>query len=737
MDAKDSKTQLESIERVETILLDEDEELDDDVISFCFNALPKYIQNEDKAVRQRSLGVLEFIGSRKLDVPKDVSSLCNSIILCLTDSRKNIRTQAFRTMYSLLNLLPCTPFISAIANYNSSFSQETRNDLILFYKDSADKLTDNDWENSIPLIAQVLEEKTENSKIITQVLVQNDSFKGAVQKVYPSLPQNQQKILKQYCDVSDEEQNAQRLSKAQDDNSEQISINVNSSAFARKGRNEQMTPEDGFNLVRSASFFPAFFNILSDDIRNCFDDDISKLLLSNSYLDRLTAINILKKAFKDQKIFQNTIDIILRWSGAQFLKRQLSVAQAALNLLNENLVKGVKVSKVELYFIVPIILWSVATKSAAYGDVLDGLKQCSKPTDYALVLLKCLEFGHSTIISNVFEELRRIEDLSPIEQQLKELARNRLSIISEPAKTLLLSLAPKSIEPEGQLDTTEPVTTLQLLIQKIRTIPELIKNPQDIFNFLYIQFQEEKPSEDRHVRYLLYCTHAFLSEPILISAVDQQLLSAFFSAVLNFSQSMDQKYIEAINAIGFILVTVVPVYSLYQCLIEYCEDHSDELTRFCFAYQVFLTANSLFCLDRVGDDLPLVRSLGKEALSRRSNAPSRDPLLYCLKSLLTEVVTLEQQRRMNLEFFKTNEQVDAAITGKIGSSNGLAVGNDLPISDKLLFVKIVDKLGTPSTKQEGIEELIAFDTDNNLNRSAINAVIKLAPNLKSELSNYA
>ena len=735
MDSKDSKSQLESIEKIETILLDEDEELDDDVISFCFNVLPNYLQNEDKAVRQRSLGVLEFIGSRKLTIPEDVTSLCNSIILCFTDSRKNIRTQAYRTMNSLNNLIPCSPFISAIENYNQSFSQETRNDLILFFKENIENLTEKDWEKSIPLIAQVLEDKSENSKIVTQLFVENDLFKKALQKILFNLPQSQQKLLKQYSELNDDEQTSQRTSKNQEDNSEGVKINVNSSAFARKGRNEQMTPEDGFNLVRSASFFPSFINILSDDIRNCFDDDISKLLLSNSYLDRLTAINILKNAFKDQKIFQNTIDIILRWSGAQFLKRQVSVAQAALNLLNENLVKGIKVSKVELYFIVPIILWSVATKSAAYGDVLDGLKQCSKPTDYAVVLLKCLEFGHSTIISNVFEELRRVEDLSAIEPQLKELARNRLSIISEPAKTLLLSLAPKTIESDGQLDTTDPITTLQLLIQKIRTIPELIKNPQDIFNFLYIQFQEEKPSDDRHVRYLLYCTHAFLSEPILISAVDQQNLPAFFSAVLNFSKTMDQKYIEALNAIGFILVTVVPVYSLYQSLIEYCEEHSDELTRFCFAYQVFLTANSLFCLDRVGDDLPLVRSLAKEALSNRSNAPNRDPLLYCLKSLLTEVVTLEQQRRMNLEFFKTNEQVDAAITGKM-AANELTTINDLPLTDKLIFVKIVDKLGSPATLREGIEELIAFDSENNLNNSAINAVCKLAPNLKNELSNY-
>ena len=730
--ATTSKAQLESIEKVETILIDEDSEPGDDVFSSCFRALPKYIQNEDKAVRQRSLGVLEFIGQREISAPSDPSDLCNSVSLCLCDSRKNIRAQAFRTIISLSNTISCTDFFKAFAEYNQSFLPEIRNEIILYIKDRMQSMTVDDWKLVMPLVAQAFEEKYENNKLISQIFVQNESFKNALDKTILSLTPSQQKLLKPYAESQEE---ANKSIAANPDDGEPVEINVNSSAFARKGRNEQMSQDDGFNIIKSASAFAPFYNTLSDDIRNCFDDDIAKLLLSHSYIDRLSAVNILKGAFKNQKLFQYTIDIVLRWSGAQFIKRQVSVAQAALNLLNENLVKGVRVSKVELYFIVPIILWCVATKSAAYGDVLEGLKMCSKPADYATVLIKCLELGHSEIISNVFEELGRIEDLSPVEKQLKELARNRLNIIAEPAKTLLLTLAPKTITTDGQIDTNEPVTALQILIQRIRVIPDFIKNPQDIFGFLYNQFQD-KPTDERHIRYLLYCAHAFLSEPILISAVEPQLLVSFFGAVLEFSKDLDSKFSEAINAIGFILVTVVPVYPFYQCLIKYCEEHSEEITRFCFAYQVFLSANSLFCLDRVGDDLPLVRSLGKEALARRAESSSRDPLLYCIKTLLSEVVTLEQQRRMNLEFFKTAEHVDTAITGKMAQGNPLFTANELTLNDKLIFVKIIDKIGTPATKAEGIEELIAFDAENNCNHSAINAVCKLAPSLRSELSNY-
>lgn len=734
--ARSSKEQLEYIEEIENQLIDdEDEATNNEFFDYCFKLLPNYLQNEDKAVRQRSLKILEFIGDKEIKI-KPQNSLSDAIFLCLADQRQNIRIQAIKTLYSLTASISTGFFVQQFDKFNANLSSEVRNDLIAFIKDKIDALSVDDWKKCIVLIATALDEKVENCKFISQVFSKNADFVNALQQTYSSLPQAQQKLLIQYLDANttmDDEIRQSQISEIVDES--ESTININSSAFSRKSRNGQMTEEDGLVLIHSAAAFSQFIAKLSNDIRDVFDDDLSKLLLSNSYVDRLSALETLSKALKPAKKFQYTVDILLKWCGAQFLMRQVNCAQAALVLLLDNLVEGIKVSKIELTFIVPIVLWCIATKSDAYSDLLDALKFCSKPADYGYALIKSISLEHSAIITIIFEELGKFDDLSPIEIQLKELSHNRLKIISEPAKSLLLSITPKGISQDGTIDTTDPIASLKAQIERIRTVPEFIRNQKEIFSFLFNLF-ESQPEDERLVRYLLYCTYAFLSEPILIGSIENQNLVAFFNSLLNFSMEIDPQFNEPMNAIGFILVTVVPVFSLYQALITFIDLQPLKITRQSFAYQVFMTANSLFCLDRVGSDQSMLRDYVKEAIARCGDAPKEDLRLTLYRSLLRETVNLEQQRRMTSEFFKQNQSVEMKIVGNIAAEEVPEEPPELTVNEKLIFVKIVDKIGTLATKQEGIQKLIEFDNENKCNHGAINAVCKLAPMLRTELSQY-
>ena len=91
---------------------------------------------------------------------------------------------------------------------------------------------------------------------------------------------------------------------------------------------------------------------------------------------------------------------------------------------------------------------------------------------------------------------------------------------------------------------------------------------------------------------------------------------------------------------------------------------------------------------------------------------------------------------MTSEFFKQNQSVDQRIVGKVAMEEEYEEPPEMTVNDKLIFVKIVDKIGTMATKQEGIQELIQFDQENKCNNGAINAVCKLAPMLRTELSQY-
>jgi len=734
--ANDWKQQLLFIEKIENLLLDEEDVLDDSFISSWLTVLFKYLESGNKNVIQRTLRVLEAIGQFRFSPPKEYSIFCHSLALCLCDARPNIRQQTIRTMVSLSKSFMYSNLLAPFDTLYSKFPPESKSEIIQFLTQNKESIVD--WKPVLSLIISCIEDKSLCLKNSLGDMLNNDPFLDYLEKNHESISEVQKKALHPFFEkintqTKSAEENQPSPIKEKEPEPEIEPIFLNTSAFSRKGRNNNMNEDDGLKLLSDTNAYNKFNEQLSLDVRDVFDDDLANLLLSSQYQERIEAVSILRKVFKsNQTNFQNSIDIIIRWCGMQFIRRQISVAQSSLLLLIDHLGSGVQVSRIELIFILPIVLWSITTKSDAYTDLLVSLRKCSSNQDYSQSIIKCLVIKHPAVISTVFEELECIDDISSIETQLKELSRDKIKCISDPSKSLLLRIAPKTSMNNLDTKNMDPIIIFQNYIQRIRSVPDFITDPQNILSFLIEQFGL-KPSEDKFIRYLLYCTHSFLSEPILTAQIDQREFIPLLKSILSFSLSLSQQYLEAINSIGFIIVTVLSPLPLFDSLINFFENNWQRINRQSFSYHLFSTANSLLCLDRVGSDLMAIRTLAKQSISHIAEATKDDLRIYLFKSLLGETVALEQQRLMQKEIYL---KMDDSDTKTVHRKQAEIPKPDLPISERLLFVSIVDKLGTPSLRNDGIHALIEFDEENGCNGSAINAVCKLVPSLKHDLDHY-
>lgn len=719
------KQQLQYIEYVEEYL-DNKNELDEDFIIQLFGVLSKYLESDNKNVLQRALKVLEEVGNKSFALNSDVDSICNVVSRCLVDKRSNIRQQSIRTIKALSSKIPIFNFLKFVDGLLPEFTSECKTELIQLIQSQEEKLGSEDWNCLLMFIIHILEDKSSNKTFI-QELIKNELLLTTIEKNQARLNQAQKKLVQPYIDrkVGFEKSLDDRL---EDGSRSSEPVFLNSSAFSRKKRNQKMKEDDGIKLLTDGTAFAAFFEIFSQDVRDVFEDELVKIILSKSISDRLHTLESFKEIFKTSSpsVFQNSIDIIIRWCGMQFLMRQVSTAQGSLQLLIENCVDKIRFTEKELYFIIPIVLWSIATKSDAYSDLLSRIHHCSDEGTYSKVLLYSIQLGHTAVVTTVFEALEEVKNLSSIEEELRKLTTHRNANISYPAKNLLFHLSPSS----DNFEDEDPITVLHMEIQRIKTVPELISEPQKLFIYIYEQFYA-MPSDERLIRYLLYCTHAFFSEPILASTIDPKDLVEFFRLLLAFSSGIPDHFSDYFNSISLIFVIIIQTLPFYETLIEYFDKNPDNITRQSFAYQAFSIANSLFCLDKVGSDLQAVRSLAKSAIQGCSDGHKNDCRTYLYKNLLSECVALEQTRCITAEYFRIAGKKDQPSISEL-----TLIKDDMSNIEKFRFVKIVDKIATPASKLEGIHDLVLFDEENKMNGSAILAVCKLAPMLRYEIERY-
>ena len=713
-------SQMEFIEKLENRIMEPENSLNSMDVKRSLQVLARYLDTDDKSIIQRSLKVVETICDSYDLNSTSVSELVPVIIKCWSDKRGNIRERTTKTVSVIVKKFGLTPFISSLVNLNSN----GRAAVLEFIRSSPD-LNVGEKQQLLVFILTCLDDKSGSVRNLASEIAKTDQFTDVINSSMSKLNTTQKRLVESLFQKSStgEEQPLQPKPSSMSRKAKTKSSYLNTSAFSRKARHENMTERDGINLLLEPTSFEPFFKQLSLDIHDVFDDSIANLLISNAVGDRLQAVEKLNSIF-DTKTFANTLDVCIRWCGSQFLGRQLSVAHAALSFLLNNVTDEVTLARVEVTFIVPIITWCIATQSDAYSNLLSRLRVCCSPNDLCDALLIPLELDHSVVTSTVFEELEKIDDISTIESQVKQLTEHKNTLVRESAKSLLFRVGPAS--PRKRAGSLDPVGMLQAHIQKIKTAPMYISNPAALFCSLLDQY-ERVPEDPTHIRYLLYATHAFLTEPVLVMSVHQKDFITLAELLCEFSLQIEAEYAEALNAIGFVLVTIVSQMTLFQALLGFIEEHNGEISKQSFPYQFFTIGVSLLSVSYEDTNLEELREFAKSVISRSDL--SRDDVRTSLcRSLLAEIISLEQQELIisGRENAKWKPVYKSPVKVEQESEKQTNV-----VPERLILFNILKKLTRNQTRTEGLQELIKFDESTTEN--VIATITKLIPGIRQDI----
>jgi hypothetical protein len=235
------------------------------------------------------------------------------------------------------------------------------------------------------------------------------------------------------------------------------------------------------------------------------------------------------------------------------------------------------------------------------------------------------------------------------------------------------------------------------------------------------------PKDVRHIRYLLYATHAFLTEPLLAVAVGQNDLLALAHLLCEFSMQLDSlEFQDSLKAIGFVLVAIVSQMELFEALLEFIDERIEELTQDSFACHLFSTCVALLAVSFVPLDLNRLRRFAKEVIGRPNLA--KDDLRASLcRSLLAEIVALEQQ---NLLVAAQNPQLQLQLV-KEEIVVAEKVKKSEVVNEKMILFSILKKLTRNQTRTEGLYELIRFDDGSA--EDVVGVIGKLIPSVKKDV----
>ena len=717
--------QMDFIEKLENRIMEPESSLNSMDVKRSLHVLARYLDTDDKSVIQRSLKVIETICDAYDLNASSVSELVPVITKCWGDQRANIRQRTTKTVSAIVKKIGIAPFIASLVSLNSNgrlgVLEFIRNEL-----QSADKA------ELLSFVLACLDDKSAAVRNLAAEIARTQEFAEIITASLSKLTASQKRLVEGILQKPPVEEITEVPVKASVAPKKTKKGYLNTSAFSRKARQENMTERDGINLLLKPSSFVSFFKQVSLDIHDVFDDGLANLLISNSIGDRMQAVERMRAVF-DAKTFENCLDVCLRWCGAQFLGRQLSVANSALSFLLDNITSDVTVARVEVCFIVPIITWCIATQSDAYSTLLDKLLCCCSPCDLCDALLIPLELDHSVVTSTVFEELAKIDDISAIDKQIKKLTEHENMFVRESAKSLLFRVGPAS--PRKRAGSLDPIGMLQAHIQKIKTAPMYISNPAAMFCSLLDQY-ERVPTDPTQIRYLLYATHAFLTEPVLVMSVHQKDFITLAELMCEFSLQIEGDFSEALSSIGFVLVTIVSQMSLFQSLLDFIEEHKGQVKRQSFPCQLFSVGVSLLAVSYESTDLNQLRELAKSIISR-SDLPRDDIRAVLCRALLAEIISLEQQELIISGRDRDKEQMSPVRPKSPVKETveRLSPKKQVPeveaVPDRMILFNILKKLTRNQTKAEGIQELIKFDEE--AKENVIVTITKLIPGLKQDI----
>ncbi|OHT12201.1 hypothetical protein TRFO_18107 [Tritrichomonas foetus] len=738
--------QRQFIEHIEELLMDEDEVITIEEIQICFNVLSKYLSDKNKDCVQRSMKIIEALcnSMKENGISTNVSTIFKSVFQCLNDSRPNIREQSTKTINSLCTISTFSLFTKNTSELALSFLPEGKLNVLQILQNHQDELTYEEWNHILVFVIQSYEDKSQAIKSRAQDLTKCETFIQVLRRNFDKLNPSQKKLFQGMIDklskpAEDSKIDHQEVQLPRNVDPKLPVIDLNTSAFSRRQRQGEFKESDGLFLITDVSTFIPFMHRLSLDVRDVFDDEVSEKLLSQQSLVRVIAVDHLRDIFDSSiKNFENSIDIVLRWCVIQFLGYQLNVSQASLRLLTDLFDrcsdKFILTSK-EVHIIVPVILWCTATESEAFSYLLQQIRRLSKEKDFNQSLLMSLSLDHSAVITHIFDELKKSTQLDTIEGQLKELCVEGCYMVRNGCQKLLKKLAPMS--PRRAQSGKDNVSRLQYYIQLIKSNPDDVDDSHAVFGFL-LDYIERKPTDPREIRYLLYCMHAFLSEPYLVDGINQNDFATLVSALCEFSLDCPLDFSDALLSIGFVIVSIHANITIFEALINFIGQHINDQTRRSFAFQTFTIGIQLIAVSQDSSDLLQLRTFAKSVIAQNS---SKDDLRAILcRSLLAEIFSLENQQKNDLDLFKSfddfsalRQQSSTNVLSEVdvnGQSASVLVSSD-DLSD---FLKILQRINRQDSRTEGIRELINFD-ERFTGMKIIDTISSLSPLLRKDIEN--
>lgn len=772
LNAKASEEQMKFIENIEELLMDDDNVISLDEIQTCFSVLSKYILDDNKNLVQRSMTIIEALcesykdsiaqagEESKINDNSTTNLIFKSTFQCLNDPRPNIREQTVRTIQALIALSTFTLFCQNIADQALSFSTDGQIEVIQILKQHQEDMQDSEWNLIFHFLVQCYDDKNSTIKSNAQELCKNESFLTPLQDNFTKLNTQQKKLFQPMLDSKppssgfnkgfnpfDETNLDDADSKRGKFPSKKIPKNVvelNTSAFSRKKRQSGLKDSDGLFLLTDFSTFTPFMRRLSLDIKDVFDDELSDMLLSQQSYIRVSAVNKLREIFDGaMKNFENSVDILIRWCVIQFLGWQLNISQASLSLLSDMFDRctgadNFSLTSKEVHILIPIVLWCTTTESDAFKYLLQQIKTLSKEKDYADSLIMSLSLDHLSVITCIFDELKQMKSVDSIKGQLQELnMESTKTMIRYECKKLLQKLTPLS--PRRMQSLSEPVSRLQLYITQIKTNPEGIEDCHEIFGYLLDLF-DKKLKNGRDIRYLLYCTHAFLSEPILILQINMNDFTTLVTSICEFSIECPLEFNDAIMSLGYVIASVHTNISIFDALINFITKHYSTQTRRGFAFQMFTIGIQMMAINQNSNELMQLKQFAKSVIGQYS---AKDDMRAVLcRNLLSEILLIDGQKKNDIEMVKKFEESNVVRPRPVQNNNNsmniseqeqnsiiqqnaslLAANSNEDLFD---FLRILKRLSRQESRFEAIRELIAFD-DRFPGEKIVDTIVRLSP----------
>lgn len=727
------------IEKIEEVLMEREGDLDRDAVRQVFQILAAIISKDNLRATQRSLKIIDAICDfpSKASVGDTVGEIFPAVLGCLNNQHKNIREQCVKTLVALSMNSSWSEFAREIGTGKVKLDSDSEKSVLQLVVDNANDFSEDNWGDLVPFIVGCLESKTSSVKSKALEITKNETFVAALNKNTAKLSSAQKKVVLNLLDRrairnAEEQGDEDRADDQQPAASGAITLNT--SAFSRKLRQREMKVDDGLQLLCDITSWNGFMKKLSLDIRDVFDDDVASLLLSQQSQDRLSGVEALRDIY-DSSIgnFEHSADIAIRWCCFQFLGRHLNVSQAALLMLLEEfgaVPKTFSLSKVEMSFAVPIVIWCIATESSAYTGLLHELASHSSDADFASSLLLALNLQHSVVMQTVFDELKTISDLSGVEEDLKKLRQSPFGFVRSESERALLRLTPCS--PDNGKKTIGSVEKLQREITRIKNSPESIQDARNILGFIISQFQS-MPKVTREIRYLLHCTNSFLSEPLLTTVINISDFKTLLTLICEFSLRCPSEYADALDAIAFSMVTLHADIVLFEGLISFIGQHRERLDRASFASRFFTIGISMIAVSQSCGDLGELRTFAKNVIGQ-GNVSKDDLRAVLCRSLLAEIVCVQEQQKVESDYFKFNE-------GFLQPPHQESTFIDepepafAPSGDCLDFFRVIEKLSRRETRADGIRELCQYD-DRFPNERIVDTVIRLTPSLRRDIEAY-